>query len=282
MTCLIRWPVAWCTLNARTGTLCLGDHLVFVTPACAAEPSLSVPYSGDGPDLLSVCGCVCPFPVPVGPGHRVPARAVTVWATMATGSSPGPSLPPHPSTLRPCLRVSLPPSLHPSRDPSSLPLFLRLSVSLSVSPSHRGVHRGGLARVCPMIISLSHLYPVEPGHIPARPSLPHRYTRASRAHIQGLARDLANRPCAARALRLPPYTAAVSIRFASGPRSPPPRRPPARPPPFPPCIAAASFHWIESMVYCSSVLLIAPAVPLWLARSIVKGLITFPLEGHSG
>jgi lathosterol oxidase len=44
-----------------------------------------------------------------------------------------------------------------------------------------------------------------------------------------------------------------------------------------------SMHWFESMVYFSSAPLLAlTGVPLWLFRLMTKGLIVFPLEGHSG
>ena len=41
-------------------------------------------------------------------------------------------------------------------------------------------------------------------------------------------------------------------------------------------------HWFESAVYFSSAPMVAPFVPLWLARLTVKGLVLAPLQGHSG
>ena len=44
-----------------------------------------------------------------------------------------------------------------------------------------------------------------------------------------------------------------------------------------------SMHWFESMVYFSAAPMLAMAgVPLWLFRLMSKGLIIFPLEGHTG
>ena len=43
-----------------------------------------------------------------------------------------------------------------------------------------------------------------------------------------------------------------------------------------------SMHWFESAVYFSAAPLISFAAPLWLFRLLVKGLIVFPLPGHSG
>ena len=41
-------------------------------------------------------------------------------------------------------------------------------------------------------------------------------------------------------------------------------------------------HWFESSVYFSAAPMAAPFLPLWLFRLLLKGLIVFPLEGHSG
>ena len=43
-----------------------------------------------------------------------------------------------------------------------------------------------------------------------------------------------------------------------------------------------SMHWFESAVYFSSAFLLSPFVPLWISSLLYKGLIIFPLEGHSG
>lgn len=43
-----------------------------------------------------------------------------------------------------------------------------------------------------------------------------------------------------------------------------------------------SFHWFESAVYFSAAPLICMFTPLWLTRFMIKGLLIFPLEGHSG
>ena len=43
-----------------------------------------------------------------------------------------------------------------------------------------------------------------------------------------------------------------------------------------------SMHWFESSVYFSAAPMAAPLLPLWLFRLLLKGLIVFPLEGHSG
>jgi len=43
-----------------------------------------------------------------------------------------------------------------------------------------------------------------------------------------------------------------------------------------------SMHWVESSIYFSSALLVAPVVPLWQFRLLSIGLLIFPLEGHWG
>ena len=43
-----------------------------------------------------------------------------------------------------------------------------------------------------------------------------------------------------------------------------------------------SFHWFEAAVYFSAAPLICMFTPLWLTRFMIKGLLIFPLEGHSG
>ena len=43
-----------------------------------------------------------------------------------------------------------------------------------------------------------------------------------------------------------------------------------------------SMHWFESFVYFTSGPMLAPLVPLWVARLMMKGLLISPLEGHSG
>ncbi len=43
-----------------------------------------------------------------------------------------------------------------------------------------------------------------------------------------------------------------------------------------------SFHWFESAVYFSAAPMISMFSPLWLTRFMIKGLLIFPLEGHSG
>merc|ERR1711871_1049251 len=43
-----------------------------------------------------------------------------------------------------------------------------------------------------------------------------------------------------------------------------------------------SMHWFESTVYFSSAPLMCFFAPLWMVRFTFKGLLVFPLEGHSG
>lgn len=44
-----------------------------------------------------------------------------------------------------------------------------------------------------------------------------------------------------------------------------------------------SMHWFESMIYFSAAPLLALAgAPMWLFRLMSKGLLIFPLEGHTG
>jgi len=43
-----------------------------------------------------------------------------------------------------------------------------------------------------------------------------------------------------------------------------------------------SMHWVESSIYFSSSLLVAPLLPLWAFRILTKGLLIFPLPGHAG
>eukprot|EP00041_Stephanoeca_diplocostata_P008535 m.126381 g.126381 ORF g.126381 m.126381 type:complete len:338 (-) comp17370_c1_seq1:216-1229(-) len=43
-----------------------------------------------------------------------------------------------------------------------------------------------------------------------------------------------------------------------------------------------SFHWFEAAVYFSSGPMLCLVAPFWLVRLIIKSLIVFPLEGHSG
>jgi sterol desaturase/sphingolipid hydroxylase (fatty acid hydroxylase superfamily) len=43
-----------------------------------------------------------------------------------------------------------------------------------------------------------------------------------------------------------------------------------------------SMHWFEHLVYFSAAPMAALAAPLWLCRIMLKGLLVFPLQGHSG
>ena len=43
-----------------------------------------------------------------------------------------------------------------------------------------------------------------------------------------------------------------------------------------------SMHWFESALYFSSAPLMCMFAPLWMVRFTFKGLLVFPLEGHSG
>lgn len=43
-----------------------------------------------------------------------------------------------------------------------------------------------------------------------------------------------------------------------------------------------SMHWFESSVYFSAAPIVAPFLPLWIFRCLLKGLIILPLEGHHG